>query len=87
VAVRDDCSVEAADTAAEGELAAISVSPTHGVLPADGYTEVTFTFRPTKLVTYSAQFKVNVSQFNSEAVTCTVTGASLASPTCSFWAS
>jgi hypothetical protein len=54
--------VEPAESSAEGDNARITVSPRRGVVPADGFTEVTFTFRPTSLVTYSAQFAVNVSQ-------------------------
>lgn len=56
-------------------LAAVSVAPASGFVPADGAVEVEVSFRPLRLVTYVEQFLVTVSQFNSEPLTCTVTGA------------
>mmetsp|Transcript_9584 Transcript_9584/g.18058 ORF Transcript_9584/g.18058 Transcript_9584/m.18058 type:complete len:1002 (+) Transcript_9584:336-3341(+) len=55
-------------------LAAVSVAPASGFVPADGAVEVEVSFRPLRLVTYVEQFLVTVSQFNSEPLTCTVTG-------------
>lgn len=54
-----------------------TLSPTSGSIPAHGHAVVEITFTPTLHRTEEMSIEVRVSEFNSKAVTCTITGSSM----------
>merc|ERR1712070_1137919 len=50
------------------------VSPTQGVIPANGQVDITFNFHPLRLHTATMEIEVNISQFGFEPFLCVLTG-------------
>eukprot|EP00892_Ulva_mutabilis_P008651 jgi/Ulvmu1/6158/UM028_0014.1 len=50
------------------------VSPTSGVIPANGCISISVEFHPTKLITHRAELTLEVSQFNTDPLTCVLLG-------------
>ena len=50
------------------------VAPLKGVIPANGFAEVTISYCPVKLGTAEMTLELNVSQFNFKTVTCRIVG-------------
>ncbi|XP_077472063.1 cilia- and flagella-associated protein 221-like [Stigmatopora argus] len=55
---------------------AFSIHPLTGVIPANGQSAVTITFRPCRFETCQVTVRLLVSQFNIKSYLCTVTGSS-----------
>jgi hypothetical protein len=51
------------------------VSPLRGMLPGHGSATIRVTFHPRRLATLTARLRFQLSQFNFEPVTCTLTGS------------
>ncbi|XP_077430625.1 cilia- and flagella-associated protein 221 isoform X2 [Vanacampus margaritifer] len=55
---------------------AFSIHPLTGVIPANGQSKITITFRPCRYETCQVTVRLLVSQFNTKSYLCTVTGSS-----------
>ncbi|KAK3108459.1 hypothetical protein FSP39_008303 [Pinctada imbricata] len=53
-----------------------TVHPMTGIIPAHGQTEVSVTFAPLEFQTAIMRIQLTISQFNSQPINCTFTGAS-----------
>ncbi|XP_053327588.1 cilia- and flagella-associated protein 221 [Spea bombifrons] len=75
IALRCSCPIEFEYriTCAQAQQA-FSVSPTTGIIPANGLTEVTVTFTPQDYGTAQMQMELLVSEFNAKPHTCVFTG-------------
>ncbi|XP_077368569.1 cilia- and flagella-associated protein 221 isoform X2 [Festucalex cinctus] len=55
---------------------AFSIHPLTGVIPANGQSKITITFRPCRYETSQVTVRLLISQFNTKSYLCTVTGSS-----------
>jgi hypothetical protein len=54
----------------------LTISPLSGIVPANGHTEITVSFRPVTLAVCSMKVRLDVSQFNFKPIECTIVGSS-----------
>ncbi|XP_061666621.1 cilia- and flagella-associated protein 221 isoform X4 [Syngnathoides biaculeatus] len=55
---------------------AFSIHPLIGVIPANGQSKISITFRPCRYETCQVTIRLHVSQFNTKSYLCTITGSS-----------
>ncbi|KAM9828104.1 cilia- and flagella-associated protein 221 [Syngnathus typhle] len=56
---------------------AFSIHPLTGVIPANGKSKITITFKPCRYETCQVTVRLLVSQFNTKSYLCTITGSSV----------